>query len=181
VPKDVYGFFAGPIDQQAVQRFSNALTLAVNGGVERVHLLFQTAGGIVGDGVCLHNIFRSAPVEIHLYNAGSIASIGVIAYLGAKLRKASANSTFMVHRTYFSPVGATSDRLQSAANTAILDDQRIEGILHQHITLSQDKWDIHKVADLWLSADDGLRAGLVTEIADFCPPKGIQLFYLGPV
>jgi ATP-dependent Clp protease, protease subunit len=179
-PKEVHGFFAGPIDQQAVQRVTNALTIATNNGVDEIHLLFQTTGGIVGDGICIYNVFRTSPVRISLYNAGSVTSIGVVAYLGAGKRKSSTRATFMIHRTYFSPVGATSDRLQAAANTAILDDQRIEAILHSHVTLPQEKWDIHNVADLWLSADEALEAKLATEIDEFTPPKGEQLFYLGP-
>jgi ATP-dependent protease ClpP protease subunit len=81
LPKHIYGIFAGPIDQQAIQRISNAVTIAVNNGVENMHLLFQSTGGMVGDGVFLYNLFRSVPIDITLYNVGSIASIGVIAYL----------------------------------------------------------------------------------------------------
>jgi ATP-dependent protease ClpP protease subunit len=179
VPKHVYGLFAGPIDQQAVQRIANALILAVNNGVETIHLLFQTNGGVVPDGVCLYNLFKSIPLDIALYNVGSIASIGVIAYLGADHRKSCTNATFMIHKTYFSPIGATANRLLAAADAAFIDDQRIEGILHSHITLPQEKWDIHKLADLWLTANEALTAGLATEIANFDPPSGTQLFYLG--
>jgi ATP-dependent protease ClpP protease subunit len=52
--------------------------------------------------------------------------------------------------------------------------------LHSDVTLSPEKWDVHKVADLWLSADEAVKAGLATAIADFAPPIGTQLFYLGP-
>ena len=180
LPKDVYGFFVGNIDQQAVQRVANGLMLATNNGVERVHMLFQSSGGIIGDGICMYNIFRSVPVDVILYNVGTVASIGVLAYLGADQRKSTANATFMIHRTTFSPIGATADRLQAAANTALLDDQRTEKILHDCVNLPQDKWDVHKVADLWLSADDASKAGIVTDIAEFSPPLGSQLFYLGP-
>jgi ATP-dependent Clp protease, protease subunit len=165
-----------------VQRFANGLTLAANGGIKRIHMLFQTNGGMVPDGICLYNIFRSAPIEINLYNAGSIASIGVVAYLGAQKRKASQNATFMIHKTHFSPIAATANRLQSAADAALLDDRRIEGILHAHMaSLPKEKWELHTVADVWLSADEALDAGLVTQIEEFKPPKGVQLFYLGPV
>jgi ATP-dependent Clp protease protease subunit len=181
LPKQIYGFFAGPIDQQAVQRVCSGLMAAINGGVEEIHMLFQSSGGIVGDGIFIYNIFQTAPVDIILYNAGTVASIGVLAYLGADKRRTTRNATFMIHRTSFSPVGATSDRLQAAANAAALDDQRTEQILHDSVTLSQEKWDVHKVADLWLSADEALNAKIATEIADFAPPMGSQLFYLGPV
>jgi ATP-dependent Clp protease, protease subunit len=178
-PKKIYGFFVGIIDQHAVQRVANGLTNAVNNTVEEVHMLFQSTGGMVGDGICLHNIFETAPVRIHLYNAGSIASIGVIAYLGAKMRISTESATFMIHKTYFSPVQATAETLQSAADAAILDDRRVEAILHKKITLSDERWTAHKFADQWLSAEEALEAKLVTEIGEFSPPMGIQLLYLG--
>ena len=46
-PKELYGMFTGPINQAAAQRISNAMTLAINNGVEGIHLLFQSDGGNV--------------------------------------------------------------------------------------------------------------------------------------
>jgi len=43
-PKEVFGMFTGPINQAAAQRISNAMTLAINNGVEGIHLLFQSDG-----------------------------------------------------------------------------------------------------------------------------------------
>jgi ATP-dependent Clp protease protease subunit len=94
-------------------------------------LLFQSNGGLVGDGICLHNFFRALPIELTLYNVGSIASIAVTAYLGAKHRKASAYAAFMLHRTYASPQAATSDRLHAIAQSVSLDDERTEAILRR--------------------------------------------------
>jgi hypothetical protein len=44
-------------------------------------LLFQTTGGIVGDGICMYSILRTAPIVFHLYNVGSVA----VVLLGANL------------------------------------------------------------------------------------------------
>jgi ATP-dependent Clp protease, protease subunit len=180
VPKQIYGFFVGPIDQHAVQRIANGISIAVNSGVEDMHMVFQSTGGNVGDGICIHNLFESVPLNIHLYNIGTVASIAVIAYLGADERYSTENASFMIHRTHFSPIAATSAGLQMAADTAILDDRRIETILREQITLPQEKWDVHKVTDLWLPAEEALEAGLATKIRDFDAPKGAQLFNLGP-
>jgi ATP-dependent protease ClpP protease subunit len=180
-PKKVHAIFAGLIDMSAVQRLSNAIGVASQNGVDEIHLLFQTTGGNVGDGICLYNIFRNVPSEIILYNVGSVASIGVVAFLGADQRKATANSAFMIHRTMYSPIASTVDRLQSAASAAALDDQRTESILHAHIKLPPEKWEIHKVSDLWLSATEALEAGLATSIGEFSPPIGQQVYYVGPI
>ena len=50
--------------------------------VAHVHLLFQSNGGTVGDGLCLYNFFRSLPISLTFYNTGSVASVAAIAYLG---------------------------------------------------------------------------------------------------
>jgi ATP-dependent protease ClpP protease subunit len=180
-PKKVFGIFAGNVDQTAVQRLSNTISIASQQGVHEIHLLFQTQGGTVGDGICIYNIFNAAPMDIHLYNAGCVASIGVIAYLGADFRKTTKNAAFMIHKTTFSPTAATVDRLQSAANAALIDDKRVEEILTTHITLPQDKWDMHKVSDLWLSAEDAIEAKMADTIEEFSPPYGEALYYVGPV
>ena len=41
-PESVYGYFVGNIDQPAIQRIANALTLTTSNGVKNMHLLFQT-------------------------------------------------------------------------------------------------------------------------------------------
>jgi ATP-dependent Clp protease, protease subunit len=135
-------------------------------------LLFQSTGGTVSDGVCLYNFFRSLPIGLTLYNSGSVASIAVIAYLGAKKRKVNAHATFMLHRTSAVPQIATAARVQSIAQSLTLDDKRTEAIITQHLTLSDEQWRIHTVTDLWLSAEEAVQCGLADEIGDFAPPPG---------
>jgi ATP-dependent Clp protease protease subunit len=144
--------------------------------VGHVHLLFQSTGGTVADGVCLYNFLNTLPIEISLYNVGTVASAGALAYLGAKTRKVSTTGTFMLHRTQATPFGATAERLLALGKSVMLDDQRTEAILRSHLNLPDDLWEIHRVADLWLSAEEAVKYGLATEIADFAPPKGTLLF-----
>ncbi len=151
-------------------------TAVINNGGKHVHLLVQSTGGFIGDGVALYNFFRALPIDLTVYNVGQISSVAVVTYLGAKKRKVSANATFMLHRAYSSPQAAGSERLQSAADGLTLDDQRLEAILRQHITLADDKWAAHKLAEIWFSAQDAVKAGISDEIADFAPPAGMPLF-----
>jgi ATP-dependent Clp protease protease subunit len=155
---------------------ANAITIASNNAVQRVHLVFQSTGGVIGDGICLYNLFKAAPFELAIYNIGSVQSVGVVAFLGAKHRKASPQATFMIHRSYASPLAATSERLQATVRGLILDDERCERILRDHINLDDEQWTTHNVADLWLSAEEARKAGVLTEIGNFAPPKGAQLF-----
>jgi ATP-dependent protease ClpP protease subunit len=175
---EVYAIFAGVIDQQAVQRIFNGIATASNNSVDHIHLLMQSTGGHPGDGVCLYNLFRNLNMGLTIYNCGQISSIATLAYLGAKERKTSAHATFMIHRTYANPVGATSDRLQSVAQTLVLDDQRTEAIFREVIKLSDVQWTSHKYNELWFSADEAIKCNLATEIGEFAPPVGQKIFTL---
>src|SRR5262245_51143183 len=89
LPTEIYATLTGPVDADMVRRVFNGGAVAVNGGIRRVHLLVQSAGGFVGDGVVLYNYLRNLPVEFITYNAGSVLSIAVLVYLAGSLRKVS--------------------------------------------------------------------------------------------
>jgi ATP-dependent protease ClpP protease subunit len=179
-PNEVYGIFAGPIDQLAVGRLANAAAVAGSNGVTHIHLAFQTMGGTVADGVALFNLFRALPTPLTLYNIGAVSSAGVLAYLGAPNRLASTHATFMIHRTMSPSLAATSERLHAMAQSVILDDFRIEAIFSAaKLNITPEQRDIHRVADLWLSAQEAVTAALATGIGEFSPPKGTQLFFVG--
>jgi ATP-dependent Clp protease protease subunit len=175
---EIYALFAGMIDQDAVRRLFNGLTTAITNRIDRMHLLLQSTGGSVSDGVCLYNFFRTLPIELKIYNCGSVSSIAAIAYLGAQSRKVSAHATFMLHRTHISPQMATAERLQALANTIGIDDQRTEAILRDRLTLSDDKWAIHRMTELWFNTQEAVECGLADEVAEFAPPKGSMVFSL---
>jgi ATP-dependent Clp protease protease subunit len=176
MPSEVFATFVGVIDQITVHRILTGVGAAMASKVKHVHLLFQSTGGTVADGICLYNFLHRLPIEISLYNVGTVASIGALAYLGAKIRKTSASATFMLHRTQVSPQGATAERLQAFARNVTLDDERTEAILRQRLKMPKDLWDVHRVADLWLSANEAVKYGLATEIGGFAPPFGTQIF-----
>src|SRR6266849_3964183 len=129
IPDVAHAIFCGDIAQVTAQKVVSSLTNAMASKVKHVHLLFQTAGGYVGDGVFLYNLFRTIPIELTLYNVGQISSAGVIAFLGAKHRKTARNATFMLHRSASNHQFATSAKLVHAAKSLVLDDERTEAIV----------------------------------------------------
>ena len=171
----VYAVFAGGIELSAVQRIFQGITGASTAGVNDIHLLFQSFGGSVADGVCLYNFFRSLPISLTLYNVGSVTSAATTAYLGAQKRKVSAHATFMVHRVQSPGQPATAERLHAITQSVIADDERTEAIIRQHLTLTDDQWLIHRNADLWFTAKEAVACGLA-EIGEFAPPAGSKIF-----
>src|ERR1700739_1168224 len=168
-PKEVYAVFCGSIEQKSAERIVAQLTGASVGKIEHVHALFQTAGGYVADGVFLYNFFRTIPIEISLYNAGQISSIGVIAYLGAKNRITTRNATFMIHRSTSSPQFATTSKLAHISKSLVLDDERTEAIVRKHVNFPPALWKALDSEDIYITGDEAVKFGLATAIGDFSP------------
>ncbi len=169
---DAFAVFAGAIDNNTVARFATAIANGMTGGVTDAHILFQSGGGIVGDGVCLYNFFRGAPMNLTLYNSGTICSAAAIAFLGAERRMFSAHATFMVHRSQTPSQSASSVELKHLAHSADLDDARMEAIIRESSSLTQEQLTIFQAHNLWLSADEALQAGIATGLGEFAPPMG---------
>lgn len=176
IPPIVYGSFCGQIDQDNVNKLLNSFAIAMNANVQHVHLLFETSGGFVGDGVALYNYFKALPIDLTIYNSGTVASIGVISYMGAKSRKVSKYGGFMIHRSQRTAQSATANILRSFAESAALDDKRTEAILREHLNLPAEKWNDFDHYDLSFSAEDAIKIGLAQEIGEFSPPTGTKVF-----
>jgi hypothetical protein len=121
----VYASFAGGLDQAATGRLFNAYSIASQKQVPEIHLLFQTTGGNVSEGVVLYNFIRNFPIPTSIYNGGGVNSAGVILFCGAQHRYASAHATFLIHSTYLGNVSAAhSGILYGLADSIALDDER---------------------------------------------------------
>jgi len=174
-PEEAFATFCGAIDQTSAQRIMTGVTAAMEKPVRRLHILFQSTGGMVGDGVCLYNFLRTCPLPITLYNSGGVTSIAAVAYLGAKERKASAHALFMIHRSTASPQFAGAARLRAIADGLAIDDEGAEAILRRHLKLRPERWAELANRELFFSGTEAVEVGLATEIAEFAPPPGARV------
>jgi ATP-dependent Clp protease protease subunit len=177
LPGTLYVTLTGVVDQGMTHRVFQSMAIALNGGVKEIHALLQSTGGNVSDGVGLYNYLKAIPINFHFYNGGTVSSIAVIAFLGASNRYASANATFMIHKTH-SPhqmPATNANRLRALANSYDIDDARTGSILRTHLTFSEEQWNDHLLTELPIDATEALTCGLITEIRDFVVPQGSQI------
>lgn len=164
---------SGDVNSDMVHRVFDAVADMTEDMVSDAHILVQSNGGYVSDGICLYNYLSKLPVRIHMYNAGAVASIAVILFLAGQKRYASQTARFMVHKSHASaPSGARPDALRIIVEGLQADDARTEQILRQHVELSEEHWRVHNYSDLHLTADDALAVNMINDVADFSPPKG---------
>ena len=175
LPPVIYGTFSGQINQENVQRMINGIT-SVMGTVTHLHVLFNSGGGFIGDGICLYNFFRALTIDLTLYNGGTVASIATVAFLGAKYRRTSKHGTFMIHRAHNSPQQATASKLEDIARSLRIDDARIEAILRDHIKLEEKQWKDLNYENLTFNAEDSVKIGFAQAVEEFMPPPGSKIF-----
>jgi ATP-dependent Clp protease protease subunit len=173
---DAYYTLSGDVNSDMVHRVFEAVAEMTERGIDTAHVLIQSNGGYVSDGLCLYNFLSNSPIKFVMYNGGAVASIAVILYLSGTERYASETARFMVHKSHAtaSP-GARPDALNIIVEGLRADDARTESILRKHVTLTPEQWAIHQYSDLHLTARDAEVAGVVNAIRDFAPPKGFHL------
>lgn len=169
--------FCGLIDQNSAQRIMHGVNVASQNN-QHMHILFQSTGGIIGDGVCLYNYFKACPTGLTLYNAGTVSSVGVVAFLGAEQRIVSQYGTFMFHANTAPALAMTSSHLKAAADSLNLDDSRIKAILESRIAFSEQQWSALRHHELWFSSGDAVKGGIATSLGEFAPPRGAPVYTL---
>lgn len=173
---NAYFTLSGDVNSDMVRRVFDAVSDMSNDGVGTAHVLIQSNGGYVSDGICLYNFLSRLPIKLVTYNAGAVASIAVTLFLAGGKRYASDTARFMVHKSHAtaSP-GARPDALKIIVDGLRADDLRTEQILKSHVKLSEEHWMVHAYSDLHLTAHDALGVGMIDAVADFAPPKGRRI------
>jgi ATP-dependent Clp protease, protease subunit len=177
IPETVYATFAGMIDNQSLARIFQSFAAASQGGAKEVHLLFQSTGGTIADGLSLYRYFDALPLTLHIYNTGSVQSVAVLAYLGATFRHTSASGNFMIHKTHTSPqAGANAAKLGAHIDSLLSDDARVEAILKAETSIPDEKWTLHAVQDVVFSAQEAVAFGIADDICEFRIPDGNKIY-----
>ena len=171
-----YYTLSGDVNSEMVQRVFEAAANMSADGVATAHLLLQSHGGFISDGICLYNFLANLPVRFVTYNAGAVASIAVIVFLAGQERRASSTARFMLHKSHASPpVCAGPEALEIIADGLKADDRRTESILRRFVQLTDAQRAVHAHSDLHLTAEAAMQAGLIDAVADFAPPPGARI------
>jgi ATP-dependent protease ClpP protease subunit len=179
----IYGTFIGQINQESFSNIVQNLTAAHQNGVTSLHIMFQSDGGMIADGIALYNFLKIFPAELHLYNSGAVQSVAVVSYLGAKrpntkLRHVSQHGIFMLHKTAATiEERANAARLKAAATACEIGDTRTEAIL-QTANIPEDRWRTYAFADVFFNAQEAIDFGIADDICEFQVPAGNQIFNL---
>ena len=130
-----------------------------------IQVLLSTYGGSVYDGLALYDAIKASKTKVDVIISGKSMSMGTIIMLGSETRKAYRNTTFMIHEMTSGYLGKLAD-----LETDLDESKRLQKILWDIITsetkITQKQLDdiYEKKKDWYLSAEEALELGLITEI-----------------
>ena len=130
-----------------------------------IQLLLSTYGGEVYDGLSLYDAIKNSKTCVDITCFGKIMSMGVIILLASKNRKAYRNTTFMIHEISSGAIGKLAD-LEESVDEAKRLNKVLFDILEKEtrITKAQLEEIYNKKQDWFLTAEEALKLGIITEI-----------------
>lgn len=130
-----------------------------------IQILLSTYGGCVYDGLSLYDAVKNSKTEVDITCFGKIMSMGIVLLLAAKTRKAYRNTTFMIHEGSSGFIGKVADMEESVEESKRLREV-IFDIIEKETKIPKAKLDEVRKSrmDWYLSAEEALEYGLITEI-----------------
>ena len=130
-----------------------------------IQVLLSTYGGSVYDGLSLYDAIKGSKTEVDVTCFGKIMSMGIIIMLAAKNRRAYRNTTFMIHEMSSISIGKVADMEDELNETKRLNKILFD-IIKNETEITKKKLDeiYEKKKDWYLTAEEALELGLITEI-----------------
>ena len=172
--------FNGPINPVTSSPLMGALANATNDGYEEVHLLLNTPGGAVPDGIAIYNYIQSIPPHVIIYNIGCVNSIGNVVYQAGNTKVSAPSSSFMFHGVGFDITNARLEMKQLKEKVSSLENDQtlISEIIVRHTKLSAEDVDKLFLEMAFMSAQEALKRGVTDEVRDINLPLGIPIMQL---
>ncbi len=130
-----------------------------------IKLFLSTYGGACYDGLALHDVIESSNTPVEVICVGKIMSMGVIVSLGAKVRKAYRNTTFMIHQVSGLSLGSLREMEETVAEASRINEILFNIIKSKsNVTEGQLNEVLQKKKDWFLTAEEALDLGILTDL-----------------
>ena len=130
-----------------------------------IKFFLSTYGGACYDGMALHDVIESSKTPVEVICTGKIMSMGVIVALGASVRKAYRNTTFMIHQVSGLSFGTLREMEDTVAEASRINDI-LFNIIKSKTKVTEDQLNevLQKKKDWFLTAEEALALGILTDL-----------------
>jgi len=149
-------------------------------GVQKVHVLISTPGGMIINGMAMYNALMAMPYEVHTYNFGRIDSIGMMLHLAGETpnRHAVPNSAFLVHDvvwTQNTPGQFPIAKLKEMHDSMKADRENIASVIVDRTGLPMTTVKRLMMNGTTLHANDALAKNIVSDVVTVTIPAGAEV------
>jgi ATP-dependent Clp protease protease subunit len=155
----------GEIDAKLAEQVSAQVLALAAKSKDPIKVLLNSPGGHVEAGDTIHDVLRFVSADVTIIGTGWVASAAALVYVAVpKARRlALPNTRFMLHQPLGGASGPASDiEIEAAQILAIRD--RLNRIFADATGQPLDKVAKDSERNHWLSAEEGVRYGLVGSI-----------------
>ena len=168
--------FNADISQITAQVLLAALVARVSEGFDEVHLLMNTPGGDVSQGISLYNAIRALPVRVVTYNMGSVDSIGNVVFQAGDYRVCAHQSSFMFHGVITDLRGSLDLKQLQEQTRGIENGQSlIADVMVNRTSRPRDEITALFSQMAFLKADEAVESGVADEVRDIHLPRGLPI------
>ena len=130
-----------------------------------IEFFLSTGGGACYDGMALHDVIESSSTPVEVICAGKIMSMGVVVALGAKVRKAYRNTTFMIHQVNGLSIGTLREMEDTVAEASRINDMLFK-IIREKTSITEDQLNevLLRQKEWFMTAEEALELGILTEL-----------------
>ena len=130
-----------------------------------IEFFLSTYGGACYDGLALHDVLESSSTPVEVICTGKIMSMGIIVALGAKVRKAYRNTTFMIHQVSGISFGTLREMEDTVAEASRINEI-LFNIIKSKTRVTEDQLNevLQKKKDWFMTAEEALHLGILTEL-----------------
>lgn len=170
--------FQGNVYDNTSQALTQVVDQCLNSGVERIHLMITSPGGVVYYGANLFSYLRRLPIKISTYNVSTVQSIGVSLFCAGVERHCVPEATFMIHPVLIQPTQnlfLNAQQFQGLADSCTVQTRSLANIIAGATGKPID----HVLEDMnrttWLDAEQSKAYGLVNTVTTDLLPPGVEL------
>jgi ATP-dependent Clp protease protease subunit len=159
------------IDSLSAREINTKLiAMSIKAPKRPIFMEINSVGGSVSDGIAIMNTIRTIPCPVITYINGEACSMaGFISVVGDK-RIIAPNSYWMGH-PLMDGLAGTPQTIRDRANYLTKLEEDLKRVFQEKTKLTEDEFQKMLRGELWLSASECLKMGIVDEIKQVLSPE----------
>lgn len=156
-------YLIGSIDAEMYEQFSRQLDELVSKSKQPIELEVCSEGGEDNIAFAIYDKMRSCKAKFHVTAYGEVQSAAILIVAAGDIRKAGAQTVFMVHESSAELDGETKDLRREVARLERSEEQFYR-LIEKHSSTSYEVWRTMAKQTSYFTSETALSHGLIDKV-----------------